>query len=80
MEYIVIPTKNKSESTFFLNLLKKMQKEASTVSSKKMEDMAFIAALKEGEQSGKGSLNKVKAYLSKIAILRYTYTVVDIQG
>ena len=67
MEYIVIPTKDKSETTFFLNLLKKMHKEASSLSSKKMEDIAFIAALKEGEQSGKGSLSKVKAHLSKVA-------------
>jgi hypothetical protein len=67
MEYIIIPTKDKSETTFFLNLLKKMHKEAASLSSKKMEDLAFIAALKEGEKSGKGSLNKVKAHLSKVA-------------
>lgn len=67
MEYIVIPTKDKSETAFFLNLLKKMHKEASSLSSKNMEDTAFIAALKEAEQSGKGSLSKVKAHLSKVA-------------
>ncbi len=55
MEYIVIPTKDKSETTFFLNLLKKMRKEASTISSKKMEDIAFIAALKEGENPVKAA-------------------------
>jgi hypothetical protein len=68
MDYIVIPTANKSETDFFMGLLKKMHKEASTLSSKKMEDRAFIAALKEAEQSGKGSLKKVKAHLAKVMI------------
>ena len=67
MEYIVIPTKDKSETTFFLHLLKKMNKKASSVSSRKMEDIAFIAALKEGEESGKGSIENVKKHLTKIA-------------
>ena len=67
MEYIIIPTKDKSETTFFLNLLKKMRKDVSSYSSKEMEDLAFIAALKEAEKSGKGSLDKVKAHLSKVA-------------
>jgi hypothetical protein len=67
MEYIVIPTKDKSETTFFLDLFKKMHKEVSSLSSENMEELAFIAALKEGEESGKGSLNKVKSHLSKVA-------------
>ena len=67
MEYILIPTESKSETTFFLNLLKKMQKNASTISADDMEDMAFMTALKEAEKSGKGSLSKVKAHLSKVA-------------
>jgi hypothetical protein len=67
MDYIVIPTKDKTETTFFLNLLKKMQKDVAAYSSKEMEDLAFIAALKEGEKSGKGSLTNVEAHLSKIA-------------
>jgi hypothetical protein len=67
MDYIVIPTKDKSETAFFLGLLKKMHKEVSSFSSKEIEDIAFIAALKEGENSGKGSLEKVKSHLSKIA-------------
>ena len=67
MDYIIIPTKDKSETTFFLDLLKKMNKNATSVSSAKMEDLAFIEALKEGEQSGKGSLEKVKAHLAKVA-------------
>ncbi len=67
MEYIVIPTKDKSETTFFLNLLKKMHKESSTLSSEQMEDLAFMSAIKEGAASGKGSLSKVKAHLSKVA-------------
>ncbi len=44
-----------------------MKKEASTLSSDEMEDMAFMTALKEAEQSAKGSLSKVKAHLSKVA-------------
>jgi hypothetical protein len=68
MEYILIPSKSKSETTFFLNLLKKMRKEASTLSADEMEDAAFITALKEAEKSAKGSLSKVKAHLSKIAL------------
>lgn len=67
MEYILIPSNSKSETTFFLNLLKKMQKKASTLSEDEMEDIAFIAALKEAETTPKGSLSKVKAHLSKIA-------------
>jgi hypothetical protein len=38
----------------------------STLSTKKMEDRAFIAALKEAGQSGKGSLKKVKDHLAKV--------------
>ncbi|MCW5908460.1 MAG: hypothetical protein KIS94_11415 [Chitinophagales bacterium] len=67
MEYILIPSKSKSETAFFLSLLKKMQKEASTLSSDEMEDVAFMRALKEAETTSKGSLSKVKAHLSKIA-------------
>lgn len=67
MNYIVIPTKSKSETAFFQDLLKKMKKESATLSAKEMEDLAFISALKEAEQSGKGNLNKVKKHLSKIA-------------
>jgi hypothetical protein len=66
MEYLVIPTNDKTETTFFLDLLKKMHKDASSFSSDKMEDIAFIAALKDGEKSGKGSL-KLKTHLSKIS-------------
>ncbi len=66
MDYIVIPSASKSETAFFLDLLKKMHKEASTLSSDKMEDYAFIAALKESEKSGKGSLSKIKKHLSKV--------------
>ncbi len=67
MHYIVIPSKSKSETDFLLNLLKKMKKEATTLSSDEMEDIAFIAALKEAEKTGKGSLTKVKAHLAKVA-------------
>jgi hypothetical protein len=67
MEYILIPTKDKAETTFFLDLLKKMHKKVSSFSSAEMENIAFVAALKEGEKSGKGSLDKVKSQLSKIA-------------
>jgi len=66
MDYIVIPTKNKIETDFFMDLLKKMHKEAKTLSPSKMEDRAFIAALKESELSGKGSLKRVKAHLDKV--------------
>lgn len=67
MEYILIPSKSRSETAFFLDLLKKMQKEASTFSANEMEDIAFVKALKEAETTPKGSLSKVKAHLSKIA-------------
>ena len=66
MDYIVIPTKSKAETDFFMDLLKKMHKEASTLSPAKMEDRAFIAALKEAEGSGKGNLKKVKGHLDKV--------------
>jgi hypothetical protein len=66
MDYIIIPTKDKTEMSFFLDLLKKMNKDASTFSSEKIEDIAFIAALKEAERSGNGSLKNVKAHLAKV--------------
>lgn len=67
MEYILIPSESKSETTFLLHLLKKLQKNASTISADEMEDIAFMTALKEAEKSPKGSLSKVKAHLSKVA-------------
>ena len=67
MNYIVIPVKTQSETNFFMDLLKKMRKDASALSAKEMEDVAFIAALKDAELSGKGSLTKVKAHLRKIS-------------
>jgi len=67
MNYIVIPIKTKSESNFFMDLLKKLNKNASSLSTREMEDIAFISALKEAEQSGKGSLPKVKSRLNKVA-------------
>ena len=66
MDYIVIPTKDKAETDFFMGLLKKMHKDATTLSPSKMEDRAFIAALKEAEVSGKGSLKKIKSHLDKV--------------
>ena len=66
MEYIIIPSKDKKETEFFLDLLKKLRKNASTLSSDDMEDMAFMVAIKEAEKSGKGDLNKVKGHLSKV--------------
>ncbi|MGN6602026.1 MAG: hypothetical protein ACTHK8_06210 [Ginsengibacter sp.] len=67
MEYIVIPTNSKSEKSFYLGLLKKMQKRATTISDEDMEDFAFLLALKEAEESGTGSLSKVKDHLAKVA-------------
>jgi hypothetical protein len=67
MDYIVIPTTSKSEKNFFLDMLKKMQKKATTLSTEEMEDFAFMIAMKEAEQSGIGSLPNVKAHLSKVA-------------
>lgn len=67
MEYILVPSKSKSETTFLLNLLKKMQKEASTFSKADMEDFLFSSLLKDAEKTPKGKLSKVKAHLSKIA-------------
>ncbi len=66
MEYIVIPSNSATETAFFKNLLKKMHKEVSTLSSQNMEDLAFISALKDAEKSGKGNLSKVKSHLSKV--------------
>ena len=66
MEYILIPSKSKRETAFLLSLLKKMQKEATTLTTNEMEEVAFLRALKEAEQTPKGSLAKVKAHLAKI--------------
>lgn len=67
MEYILIPSKSKSETAFFLDLLKKMRKEVSTISEDEMEEITFVKLLKQAEKSGKGSLSKVKSHLSKVA-------------
>ena len=67
MGYIIIPTSSKSEKDFFLDLLKKMQKKASTLSAEEMEEYTFLEAMKESERSGKGSLSKVKSHLTKTA-------------
>lgn len=67
MEYIIIPTSSRSEKEFFLDLLKKMQKKVSTLSAEQMENYVFLEAMKKAEQSGKGSLGKVKSHLEKIA-------------
>jgi hypothetical protein len=67
MEYIVISTHSKSETAFFKDLLKKMQKEATTLTSEEVEDMAFMVALKKAEKGPKGSLSKVKSHLTTIA-------------
>ena len=66
MEYIVISTKDKAETAFYMDLLKKLRKQASTLSAEEMEDFALLAAMKEGEPSGKGEMSKVKAHLSKV--------------
>jgi len=67
VDYIIIPTKDKNEKEFFLDLLKKKRKDVTSYSAKERQDLAFIAALKEGEKSAKGSLTNVKAHLEKIA-------------
>jgi hypothetical protein len=67
MDYIVIPSSSKSETAFFLDLLKKMRKDVSTLSSEDMEDYALMTAMKKGEESGKGDMEKVKKHLAKIS-------------
>ncbi len=49
-----------------MDLFKKMKKNATKLSADKLEDMAFIEAIREGEQSGIGSLNNVKKHLLEI--------------
>jgi hypothetical protein len=67
MEYILIPTKSKSETVFFLDLLKKMRKEASLFTSEEMEDTLLLSAMKDAESEGIGSFDKAKAHLKKVA-------------
>jgi hypothetical protein len=67
MEYIIIPTSSREEKNFFLNLFKKMQKKAATLSVEEMEDYAFLKAMKESGQSGKGDIEKVKEHFLKVA-------------
>jgi len=66
MEYIVIPSKNKAETAFFMDLLKKLRKQASTLSTEEMEDWGLLAAMKQAEKSGKGDLDKVKLHLQNV--------------
>jgi PHD/YefM family antitoxin component YafN of YafNO toxin-antitoxin module len=66
MDYILIPVKDKTETDFFMDLFKKMKKNATKLSADEFEDMAFMEAIREGEQSGAGSLNNVKKHLLEI--------------
>jgi len=66
-EYVIIPSESASETSFFLDLLKKMKKKASTISLEELEDFALTKALKESAKSPKGNLSKVKAHLAKVA-------------
>lgn len=67
MDYILIPVKDKNETDFFMDLMKKMRKEASAITADELEDKIFLSLLKKSEKSGKGSLSKVKSRLSKVA-------------
>lgn len=62
-----MPTNSKSKATFFLDRLKKLRKDLSTLSTEEMEDTAFIATLKAAVPSEKGSMERVKADLAKVA-------------
>lgn len=66
MDYIIIPASSKSEKVFFLDMLKKMQKKVTTMSTEEMEDFAFIMVMKEAEKTDTGSLLNVKAHLSNV--------------
>ena len=66
MEFVLIPTDSKSETAFFVNLLKKMQKQVTALSSEEMEDLAFVWAMRQAEHSGEGSLDAVKDHLGRI--------------
>ena len=67
MEFVLIPTNSKSETAFFVSLLKKMQKEVAALSAEDMEDLAFVWAMRKAEHSGGGSLATVKDHLGRIA-------------
>ncbi len=67
MEYILIPSESKAETTFLLNLLKKMQKEASIFSSQELEETLFLSALKDADGNKLGSLEQTKTHLKKVA-------------
>ena len=63
MEYILIPAKDKSEKDFLLHLLKRMRKETTTLSAEEAEDIAFLFAMKESEETrakAKGVLKAVQ--------------------
>ena len=66
MDYILIPVKDKTETDFFMDLFKKMKKNATKLSANELEDMAFMEAIREGEQSGAGSLKNVNKHLLEI--------------
>ena len=42
MEYIVISSKDKNETNFFINLFKKMNKKAACLTSKEIEEMGSL--------------------------------------
>ena len=66
MEYIVIPTKDKSETDFFLSLFKKMNKKVEKLTADQVEDIGFVEAMKISEKSGNGNLKNVLSHLEKV--------------
>lgn len=66
MEYIVIPVKDKSESIFFLNLFKRMNKKAATLSGQQAEDIALLNAMKQSEKSDETKMENVLSHLDKV--------------
>lgn len=57
---------------FFLDMLKKMQKKVTTMSTEEMEDFAFLLVMNEAESLETGSLTNVRYHLSKVAA-KYKY-------
>jgi len=66
MEYLLITSKDKSETSFFINLFRKMYTKAALLSPQEIEDIGLLKAMKQSEKSGVGKLSNVNSHLDKI--------------
>ncbi len=66
MDYILVPSNSKSETSFILDLFEKMHKKATKLTADEIEEVYFSKIIKEVKLRPKGNLDNVKSSLTKI--------------